>query len=278
MKERELIALISLLEDDDPGIKIHVEEKLFSLGEMVIPALEHAWENEGDEQVQNRIADIIHVIQRQNTISDLKSWRLSGGANLLKGWYLVTRYQFPEMKIEVYKRILNRLVNKIWLELRAGMHVRQKFQIINRALFQRENFEGVSSHQLFDPQNYFLNGVLETQKGSPLSLGILYMIICHELDIQVNGVLLPGYFFIHYEDERMELFIDVYEKGTFYNRRDLQEFLKQKKVDDVKRYQQPSSKIFIILTLIQVLIYCYQQRKQNEKVREFELLMKGIEL
>ena len=278
MKESELKALIRLLEDDDPGIKTHVEEKLFSIGEVAIPALEYAWENEGDEFLQNRIADIIHLIQRQHTISDLKLWRQSGGVNLLQGWYLVTRYQFPEMNLETYKRILNRLVNKIWLELRAGMHVRQKFLIINRALFQRENYEGVSSHQLFDPQNYFLNGVLETQKGSPLSLGILYMIICHELDIDVNGILLPGYFFIHYEDEKTEFFIDVYEKGSFFNRRDLQEFLKQKKVEDVQRYQQPSSKVFIILTLIQVLIYCFQQRKQNEKVREFELLMKGIEL
>ena len=278
MQESELRALISLLEDEDPAIKTHVEQKLFSLGEMVIPTLEKAWEQEGNEQLQNRIADVIHVIQRQHTITDLKEWKVSKSNDLLKGWYLVTQYQFPELDFGIYKRMVNRLVNKIWLELRGGMSVRDKFRIINRMLFERERFKGVNSHQLFDPQNYYVNGVMETRKGSPLSLGMLYMIICNELDIPVHGILLPGYFVLHYEDEQLEIFIDVYDRGRFFSRRDLKGFLKQKKIEDTQRYYQASSKIFIILTLIQVIIYCYEQRKKSDKVREFELLIKGIEL
>lgn len=278
MKETELKALISLLEDDDPDVKGHVEQKLLSLGERVIPALENAWEQETEERVQNRIADMIHVIQRQHTIAALREWRKGGGRDLLAGWLLVTQYGYPELSYEQYRQKVSRLVNKIWLELRNGMSIRDKFRVINRMLFQREAFKGVNSHQLFDPPNYYFNGLMDTQKGSPLSLGMLYMIICHELDIPVFGILLPGYFVLHYEDEKTEVFIDVYDKGSFFSRNDLKEFLRQKKIEDDQRYYQPSSHTFIILTLIQVLIYCYQQRKKTDKVREWELLLKGIEL
>ena len=43
MNENELRALISLLDDDDPGVKEQVEAELLALGETVIPRLEQAW-------------------------------------------------------------------------------------------------------------------------------------------------------------------------------------------------------------------------------------------
>lgn len=276
MNDRELQALIRLLEDDDPGIKGHVEHQLLSLGEPIIPELEAAWENEKDERTQGRIADIIHLIQRQHTIDHLKTWREEGGANLLRGWHLVTQYQFPELDFLTYKQAINRLVSKIWLELRAGMAIRDKFRVINRMLFDKERFRPLNSHQLFDPQHYYLNGVLDTHKGSPLSLGMLYLIVCQELEIPVYGILLPGYFVLHYEDEKTEIFIDAYDKGSFFSRKDLKEFLKKKNIEKDQRYYQPSSSIHVIITLIQVLLYCHEQRKEPQKVREWELLLKGI--
>jgi len=40
MKEKELIALVSLLDDDDNQIIDHVETKILSLGTKIIPLLE----------------------------------------------------------------------------------------------------------------------------------------------------------------------------------------------------------------------------------------------
>ncbi len=55
MKESELKALVSLLDDDDVQVISHVEEKIISLGEEIIPFLETAWEQSLDPQVQSRL-------------------------------------------------------------------------------------------------------------------------------------------------------------------------------------------------------------------------------
>ena len=47
MTTNEKIALISLLDDEDYEILTHVEGKIRSLGEDIIPYLESEWEQQG---------------------------------------------------------------------------------------------------------------------------------------------------------------------------------------------------------------------------------------
>ena len=47
INEKELKALVSLLDDDDQDVISHVEEKIHSLGIDIIPYLEDHWETEG---------------------------------------------------------------------------------------------------------------------------------------------------------------------------------------------------------------------------------------
>ena len=43
MNDSELRSLIALLDDDDPEVFQHIEQKLLSLGRQVIPFLEEEW-------------------------------------------------------------------------------------------------------------------------------------------------------------------------------------------------------------------------------------------
>ena len=63
MKETEIKALVSLLDDEDTQIISHVEEKILSLGTPIIPFLENEWENNFNPQVQQRIEELIHTLQ-----------------------------------------------------------------------------------------------------------------------------------------------------------------------------------------------------------------------
>ena len=63
MNEPEVKALISLLDDSDKEVFGHIEEKLISMGNDVIPFLEDAWANAFDPVMQQRIANIVHKIQ-----------------------------------------------------------------------------------------------------------------------------------------------------------------------------------------------------------------------
>ena len=277
MKKTEFNALIRLLDDEDPGVETHVREKLVSMGQEGISQLEIAWEQTEDEFVQNRIADIIHIIQTHDILDLLREWRKQGGRSLLRGWFLITQYHFPELEFIDFKNEINRLVNRSWLEIRAHMTLPEKLKAINKLLFTREVYRGTSQKKL-KPDSFFLNRVIDSKRGAPLGLGMLYLIICEELELPVEGIILPNYFILTHQDGENEFFIDPYHKGTFFLRADLKRSLKQMKIDDDPKYYQPSSHLRIIFELVRNLIKLYEKEKEEEKVRALKLLLDNIEL
>jgi hypothetical protein len=72
--EREINALIQLLDDNDQEIFKHVQTKLISLGAGVIPSLEQAWSEEINPVTHERLEEIIHRIQFDSLVKDWKLW------------------------------------------------------------------------------------------------------------------------------------------------------------------------------------------------------------
>lgn len=276
MKESEFKALISLLDDKDPVIQAQLEAQLVSMGREIVSRLAQAGETEKNPDVQHRIKEIIHLIQRQSTIEGLRKWRQAGGEDLLEGWQWVTKYEYPELDPAIFKNEISRLTSKIWLEFRSGMRTSDKLAKINRMLFETERYKA-NRRSPFDPQNNYLNTLLQSKKGSPISLGIFYMIICRQLDLNVGGIQLPGYFVLVYPDSDPQVYIDVFSHGAFFHKHDLAQYLRENQRVEDPKYYQPNSYLVIILSLIRYLMECYQRRKMPEKVRELEVLLRAFE-
>src|SRR5690606_6314806 len=99
MEEKELKALVSLLDDDDNQIITQVVEKIRSLGKDVIPFLEQEWENSFSPHVQRRIEELIHELQYEVLKERLRTWRESDEQDLLTGMWLIATYQYPDIEL-----------------------------------------------------------------------------------------------------------------------------------------------------------------------------------
>src|SRR4051812_37832064 len=97
MDKQELNALLSLLDDPDKDVFLQVREKLLSIGEKVVPALENVWEQSFDTTIQTKVENIIHEIQFNATIQALKEWASNSEQNLLIGALLIAKYQYPDL-------------------------------------------------------------------------------------------------------------------------------------------------------------------------------------
>ncbi len=277
MDPSEFSALISLLDDTDPTVESHVMSTLISLGSDAIPQLEAAWEKQTDELVQGRIEDIIDTIQTSVTLEGLEDWKSMGGGSLLRGWFLVSRFQFPELDYITYKNEINRLVNRIWLEFRSGMNLPEKLLVINRMLFVRERFK-LNRRSLFEPKNFFLNTLLDTKKGSPISLGILYLILCEELGLAIRGMAIPGYFVLMYQDNNNEFFVDVPNKGAFFMRKDLLRFVEEMNLQgNIDDYIKPTNNLEIIIEWTKALANGYRQNKQPVRAERLQAILDALE-
>ena len=93
--QQELKALISLLDEPDNSALGFVSTQLLAYGEEALPPLEHAWENTFDIALQERIENIIHRIQQVSLFHELSNWSNFGHSDLLRGCFLVARFQYP---------------------------------------------------------------------------------------------------------------------------------------------------------------------------------------
>ena len=122
MTNREIKALISLLEDEDEGIASHVEEKIVSLGEAMIPFLETEWESNINPEVQKKIEELIHKLQYEGLMSKLLAWKNGGATNLIEGMWLVNTYQYPDASLDTINRTLDQIYYEAWLHVQTDMH------------------------------------------------------------------------------------------------------------------------------------------------------------
>lgn len=157
-------------------------------------------------------------------------------------------------------------------------------KLINHVLYNIYGFSGnTTNHQ--DPQNSYLSQVLETKKGNQISLAIIYSVIAQKLDIPIYGVNLPQHFILAYMDEstRSEFesgvlfYINAFNKGFIFGRRDVDNFLKQLNLNTEKQFYEPCTNTDIVRRILRNLISAYEQLGSVEKVQELTELINVLQ-
>lgn len=290
MNRNELNALISLLDDPDESVYKHVSTKFLSLGQEVIPVLEDAWEHSFDTLIQNRIENIIHQIQFDIIKGALQDWAHPEKQNLLDGAMLIARYQYPDIDFKKVQKQIDQIKHDVWLELNNNVTALEKVKIINHILFDVHNFSGNTTNY-HAPQNSYINNVLESKKGNPLLLSIIYTIIAQSLDIPIYGVNLPEHFILCYVDvEHMGVpsskgnvgsnvlfYINPFSKGTVFGQKEIDAFLKQLKLEQLPIFYEPCSNLEIMKRLLRNLITSYEKLGYPDKSEELKTLLSSIE-
>jgi len=105
-KLKELDALIRLLDEPNENMFGQIREKLVYYGSDAIPKLENAWDNSFDNTIQYRIEEIIHDIQQNQLQGELKEWKDENQFDLFKGFFLASKYQYPDLASkEIWNKI-----------------------------------------------------------------------------------------------------------------------------------------------------------------------------
>ena len=272
--KKNIQALFQLLDDPSNEVYHHVSKNILQQGEDIIPELEKVWETSFNEILQERIEDLIQEIQFKSTLNHLKIWKESGAEDIFEGAYLVAKYQYPELKFESVQKLFEKIKRDAWLELNNNLTALEKTRILNHILYDMYGFSGNSTN-VHAPQNAFINHVLDTKKGNPITLGIIYMALANQLDMPVYGINLPKHFILGYVDplyqsltneQEVLFYINPFNKGAVLGKREISYFLKQQNIKPEKSYYYPCSNMEIIQKLILNLIYSYEKLGYPEKV------------
>lgn len=272
MNNKEIKALIALLDDDDQEVLEHVEEKIMSYGDIIIPYLEQEWENNFNPDVQKRIEDIIHSLQFESLKSRLKEWHQGKKHDLLEGMWLIATYQYPDLSLKSLKEQLEQIYYEAWLEFKTDAHPFDQIKILNSVIFGKLKFRA-NTKNFHAPANSMINAVLETRKGNPISLCVIYMLVAQKLKLPVYGVNLPSLFILTYKSEERQFYINAFNRGLIFSKQDIDNYIQQLKLQFLDMFYQPCSNTDIIRRALRNLIVTFEKLKDYEKADEIKTLL-----
>ncbi len=273
MEDKEIKALISLLDDDDKQVVAHVEEKILSLGKIVIPFLEMEWENSLNPRLQSRIEEIIHVLQYDLLKGRLVEWFKGPERDLLTGMWLVATYQYPDLELEKLRQELEQIYYETWLEFRPDLYPLDQIKVVNSVLFNKLKF-GANTKNFHSPGNSMINVVLETRKGNPITLCVIYMLVAQKLKLPVQGVNLPNLFILTYKDDHHnQFYINAFNRGLIFSRQDIENYINELHLVPQNSFFEPCDAVEIIRRALRNLIMSFEKMGEHAKAEEVKLLL-----
>jgi len=275
MNELKLDSLIALLDDPDDAVFNLVLEEIIKEDISIVDRLEHIWETSFEKLVQKRIEFIIQQIQLKDTKVKIRNWANQEKLDLFEGIFLISRYQYPELKLKSIQVQLEKIRKDIWLEFRNSLTSLEKITVLNHIFFDHYKFK-INHENTESPHNCYINRVLDTRKGNAISIAILYTLIARSLNLPIHYIdfddnPLVGYFdkdiaqLVNGEDSNHILFyVNPSNKGAIIGPKEIGYI--QTPVNRHKLRNEPCPDRIIIKRLIEKLTDNYQQSGSFEKV------------
>jgi regulator of sirC expression with transglutaminase-like and TPR domain len=275
MKDSELKALVSLLDDDDREVLQHVESRIMSLGGDIIPHLEEFWEQSFNPLVQRRLEDMIHTLQYEQLRSRLHEYKEKGADDLLEGMWLVATYQFPDLDLQKLRQDIEQIYYDVWLEFKPDLHPFDQIKLLNSVIFNKLRFSA-NTRNFHSPNNSFINSLLETKKGNPIGLCVLYILVGQRLNLPVYGVNLPNLFICTYKTEQAQFYINAFNRGLIFSKTDIENYISHLHLVPKNEFFEPCDNLTIVKRVMRNLIAAYEKVGDHEKTEEVRVLLKEI--
>src|SRR5439155_16489088 len=168
--EKEVAVLLTFLADSDQNTVMLAKDQLKQILRQN-PAYRDLLENPRDPS----IAPHARVFLEETRLEELKdAFRELAGQgkdlDLEQGTILLAQSAYPMLPSQSVSRTLDRMAAEVDKELNAQeASSSREVMVLRRYLFDRQGFTGNERHY-YDPDNSFLNRVLERKTGVPIAL------------------------------------------------------------------------------------------------------------
>lgn len=135
----------------------------------------------------------------------------------------VAQDEYPGLDTLAVLADVDRLGARLRARLPDDAPALHRLRALNRYFFSELGFTG-NVNDYYDRRNSYLNDVLATRRGIPISLALLYIELATQAGLTARGVSFPGHFLVKLRLPRGEVVIDPFS-GRSLSREDLDERL-----------------------------------------------------
>ncbi len=187
--------------------------------------------------------------------------------DIIHAGLLIGRLAYPRLDEIAYRQYLDETAQKLGSRLGKTAEIGGRIAALNTIMFEDEGFQGDSQHY-FNPDNSFLNRVIDRRRGIPITLSVLYIEIGRMAGLNLSGIPLPGHFITALFNESGRLYIDPFNKGEILTEQECLNRIKKPPVEasqlDIQQVP-PASKRDILSRMLRNLkaVYVHTQRDIN---------------
>jgi regulator of sirC expression with transglutaminase-like and TPR domain len=142
---------------------------------------------------------------------------------LVEAAIAIAQDDFPSLDTQSVLAELDTLAEKLRRRIPADAVPLQRLRWLNRFFFHELGFAG-NVNDYYDPANSYLHRVLDTRRGIPITLAVIYIELATQVGLTARGVSFPGHFLVKLKMPQGEVVIDPFT-GQSLSREELDELL-----------------------------------------------------
>jgi len=264
-QEREINALITLLGDDDLKVKNIAQKKLLELGEPAQQTLRQVAFSDSDGRTRIAAQALLEGFRLERLAQDFNKINRVSNFDLESACFILAKIEYPELDIQQYVNKIDQLALETERRLYGIQGEKDKVEVINHFLFDEKGFHG-NEKSYYEPENSYINKVLDRQTGIPISLSAIYLFLAGRLNLPVCGVGFPGHFLLKYRSNSRPFFIDAFNSGQILSQQECEHFLRKRGYAFHPYYLNTSESRDILARMIKNLVLIYLQKNQQNKI------------
>lgn len=270
-RDGEKKALLQLLADEDPAIHQAIRAKILSYGFSATRWLQPATLS-SDPIQRRRAMEIIQYLSRQASDNRFLGFCLTQGEELdmEEGSLQLAQTQYPEINTLAYQALFDSYAADLREQIDPASPAEQVIAVINHYLFDELGYHG-NEENYYDPENSYLNRVVDRRTGNPISLCSLYLFVARRLKLPMVGIGMPGHFLCRFQTASEDaLFIDAFNRGKLLTKADCVKYLVHTRDGFKDAYLAPVTGRRTLLRMCSNLHQIYSQLSLPDEIARYQ--------
>jgi regulator of sirC expression with transglutaminase-like and TPR domain len=264
--QTRLLALVSLLSDENPRVVAEARRALRELGSLALPSLDLAVAGP-DAKLRSRARlarDEVRMTLLEGELRQLAT-RLDRDPDALEeGCILLARTRDPDLDATTIRAALDAMADDLGSRLDDIRTPSVVAATLSRFLAHELGFQG-NQRNYYDPDNSYLDKVLQRRTGIPISLCAVYMFVARRLGIPLVGIGMPGHFLLRHGQAEPAIFIDPFGAGRVLSETDCLRYLDEGEFGYDPSYLLPMTDGTMLLRMIRNLLIIYRNRGDPQR-------------
>ncbi len=143
-----------------------------------------------------------------------------GDVDLLNAALLIAGLGRPRIELAGYRKLLDILASDVQKRAGEGAGPLPTVDAIDHELFYAQGFHGNAS-RYNDPENSYLDRVIERRTGIPITLSLVYMEVAKRVGLRCDGIGYPGHFIVRCGEPDDGIYVDPFHQGARLDREEL---------------------------------------------------------